>query len=106
MASPAVAKPLQGKTAIVTGANSGIGTSRSAGCAAAAPACVVLRSLGFACSPGAFARRFPPGFETAAELAARGAAVVLACRRVDAAETAAAAIRCALGRAFALAARS
>jgi hypothetical protein len=39
----------------------------------------------------------PLGFETAAELASRGAAVVLACRRLDVAEDAAAAIRCALG---------
>ena len=38
------------------------------------------------------------GFETAAELAKRGAAVVLACRRVDAAEEAAAKIRCARPR--------
>jgi NAD(P)-dependent dehydrogenase (short-subunit alcohol dehydrogenase family) len=37
------------------------------------------------------------GFETAAELASRGAAVVLACRRLDVAEDAAAAIRCAPG---------
>jgi hypothetical protein len=40
-------------------------------------------------------QRVRPGFETASALASFGAAVVLACRRTDAAEEAAAAIRCA-----------
>ena len=94
MATTTRAGPLAGKTVVVTGANSGIGASQPPHPPAAVQA--GRRGVGwwltcgahFACSPAA------TGFETAAELAARGASVVLACRRMQAAEDAASAIRC------------
>jgi hypothetical protein len=80
MSAPAVSRPLEGRISIVTGSNSGIGASTREG--------HVYHALELTASQG---------FETALELARLGATVVLACRRIGAAETASAAIRCEVG---------
>ena len=91
-ATPARTGPLAGKTVVVTGANSGIGAFLQPPLPAVAePALALCLPCWF---PG-LTSPAPPGFETAAELASRGASVVLACRRMQAAEDAASAIRCA-----------